>query len=140
MKRFIECFFPAQLRNLEKVRFNELEMEGQSCEVLLQSFVTADRARTLLSDPHHLKRLAFEMTRARRQCMLFARSEWLEEGSDESRQLLETFRSHGRIIGPNDLLELKHHTQIFGTKAKIINMVHRKRIAEHRKNTQEKYK
>ena len=47
------------------------------------------------------------MTRARRQYMLLAKSEWLEQGSYESRQLLDTFKKHGRIIGPNDLLQLK---------------------------------
>ena len=39
--------------------------------------------------------------------MLLANSKWLEEGSDESRILLDTFKKHGRIIGPNDLLPLK---------------------------------
>ena len=38
--------------------------------------------------------------------MLLANSKWLEQGSDESRQLLNTFHNHGRIIGPNDLLPL----------------------------------
>ena len=139
----LECFFPSQLKHLGKVQFNELEMEGQSCDVVLQSFVSAERARTLLSNPHHLKRLAFEMTRARRQYMLFARSEWLEEGSDESRQLLDTFRSHGRIIGPNDVYKLKHHTQIYEMQAEILKMVREKgrRFAkELRKNSPEQYK
>ena len=108
-------------------------MDGQSCEIVLQSFVTADQARKYLCNPFHLKRLAFEMTRAKRQYMLFARSEWLEEGSDESRKLLDTFRSHGRIIGPNDLLKLKHHTQIYEMQAKILMMVRRRRFAEERK-------
>ena len=39
--------------------------------------------------------------------MLLAKSEWLEKGSDQSRLLLDTFKEHGRIVGPNDLLQLK---------------------------------
>ena len=118
-------------------------MEGQSCEVVLESFVSADQARKILSEPYHLKHLAFGMTRAKRQYMLFARIEWLEEGSDESRQLLDTFRSHGRIVGPNDVYILKHHTQIYEMQAKILKMVRergRRFAAERRKNSSDQYK
>ena len=115
-------------------------MEGQSCEVVLQSFVSADKARTMLSVPHHLKTLAFEMTRAKRQYMLFAKSEWLEEGSDESRQLLQTFRNYGKIIGPNNLLRLGQHTQIFDVKLKIMNMVRKYQFADYKRRHPEEYK
>ena len=74
-------------------------------DVMLKSFVTKPEIHAL-KECYNLKYLAFEMTRARRQFMMLAKREWLEEGSDESRQLLDTFRNHGRIIGPNDLLQM----------------------------------
>ena len=80
-------------------------MVGQSVDVVLKSYVTTPR--DIFKDPFHLKHLAFEMTRARKQFMLLAKREWLEEGSDESRQLLDTFKHSGRIIGPNDLFQLE---------------------------------
>ena len=88
------------------VRFDKThEFQGQSVDVVLKSFVKKPETHAL-KEQYNLKHLAFEMTRAKRQFMLLAKREWLEEGSDESRQLLDTFRNHGRIIGPNDLLQM----------------------------------
>ena len=80
-------------------------LDGQQLEVMLKSFV--ERPRMLLTDVFHLKKLAFEMTRAKRQFFCVANSKWLEEGGPESRELLEVFRSKGRILSPSELFPLK---------------------------------
>ena len=74
-------------------------------EVVLKSFVAYKKEG--LSELFFLKKLAFEMTRARRQFLCVANSKWLEEGGPESRELLEVFRSKGRIMSPNELLPLE---------------------------------
>ena len=74
-------------------------------EVVLKSFVTHKREG--FSELFHLKKLAFEMTRARRQFLCVTNSKWLKEAGPESRELLEVFRSKGRIVSPNELFPLE---------------------------------
>ena len=96
-------------QNLSKFRLiqsgNISSFEGQQFEVVLKSFVKFKEEG--LKELFHLKNLAFQMTRAKRQFLCVANSKWLEEGGPESRELLEVFRSKGRIMSPNELLPLE---------------------------------
>ena len=74
-------------------------------EVVLKSFVTDKKE--ILKELFFLKKLAFEMTRARRQFLYVANSKWLQEAGPESRELLEVFRSKGRIVSPSELSPLE---------------------------------
>ena len=103
---FLDAFWPQNLPKFRFIRTGNISLlEGQQFEVVLKSFVK--EPEMLLKELFFLKNLAFEMTRARRQFLCVANSKWLEEGGPESRELLEVFRSKGRIMSPNELLPLE---------------------------------
>jgi hypothetical protein len=98
---FSAAFCPKYLPHFEQINF-QLNY-GQQVEIVIKSQI--DPLPQAI--PETMRQIAAEMTRARRQFVLLTNSEWLTNGTDQSRMLLDIFREKGQIIGPNQLFPLR---------------------------------